>query len=44
MAVVNLAVGVAGENVVRKQDGAGFNRDVGMPQEDVVGKTRWHEM
>jgi hypothetical protein len=44
VAVVNLRVRVAEENVVRKQDGAGFNRGLGMPEEDVVGKTRWREM
>ena len=38
MALVTLAGGEREEDVVVKQVDAGCNRDVGVPEEDVVGK------
>ena len=38
MAVVNIAVKVPEEEVVRKQVGAGSNLDVKVPEEEVVEK------
>ena len=36
MVVVNVAVGVPEKDVVGKQDGTCYNRDVGKPEGDVV--------
>ena len=38
VAVVTLVLGVAEEDMVGKQNGAGFIRDVGVPEENVVEK------
>ena len=38
MVDVNLAVGVPEKDVVRKQDGTCYKRDIGVPEEEVIRK------